>query len=167
MMLKEDRITPSETGEIELNLFKPIVETVSFENESHEIFVKSDDALTLEHFNGVLIYELQAHLKDLRDVHHIGVVEELEHLIDASRISVSCLLHKRLSRLAELILSSSNLVLISRLHQRYQDISVYLHIARVHKLQKTLEDLWGDVGNGNFSLIAFNKWPIKHFGEHF
>lgn len=39
--------------------------------------MKRKHALTLQHLNGVLVNELQAHLEYLWKVHQIGIVEEL------------------------------------------------------------------------------------------
>ena len=75
---------------------------------------------------------------------------------------MGCLLHKSLSSLAKLLLSSEHLVLIGGLNQRHDVFSVNLNIASVYELEEALQNLGLNIGYGNFSLGTLHEGTIEH-----
>ena len=79
---------------------------------------------------------------------------------------MSSLLHKCLSGLPKLFLSSIYTVLICGLNQGNYDFCIYLDLPCVNKLHKTFHNFWLDIWNCDFSFRPFNKWTKKHFLEN-
>ena len=157
---------PPQASQVDLNFAHAVVKRVSSQYLYQDLLAQVEKRIGFKDLCSSLVNEFQTHFHYVGQVSPIGVVEQLQNLCNRILSRWTRIFYEYRSCLRQLLLRSSNSVLVCCLDQRYQRLRVHIHSSFVNELEKVSHNLRRNVGDANFSLVSFHKGAKQHLLEH-
>ena len=139
---------PAQAGEVELDLFKAVMERVTAEDLSHQVGVYLEQIFALQHIHSMHVNIFESECGYLRQIDILCV---LQKFYDKLYLRFVRIYDKSLSGLCKLVLRATNSILIGRVYERHNIVwRGQLHFASINKSNQHSHNVGLNIWNGDF-----------------